>query len=649
MRAPPAAIVDFETEEILPRPDYPPRPVGVAIWTPRVRPRYLAWGHPTGNNATKRDAKRILTSIYREYPVAFHHAKFDVDVGETHLGLRPPRVAHCTMILAFLNDPNARDLGLKTLAAKLLGMPDEEAKALAAWLREHVPEARKTKRWGAFISKAPGLIASPYAIGDVIRTGKLLRYLFPKVLPKMLAPYERELALIPILLENERDGFKVATRRLVTATGAWEGALEVTDDWLRKRLDAPSLDVDSKDQLADALESSGTVASGDFKETPGGKRSTAWDNLLDVIDDRYLVGALQYRSKLANSIRVFARPWIAQASSGDGHVRATWNQVRHEDVSGRKHVGARTGRLSSQPNVQNIPRIPPYIVTSTADEKRLIRRLGSRGADAKTVLLRASLKARVTPLPNLRDFVVPDERDETLLGRDYSQHELRVLAHFEGADLLNAYIDDPGLDQHAHARKLINERTGATYERKEIKNTGFGIIYGMGLGALAKRIEKDIDTARAIRAAYRNIFPGLRALEEKLLRTGRRNETITTWGGRVYPVEDPIRTKEGRLRTFEYKLINTLIQGSASDCIKQAIIDYSKRCRDGRMKLTVHDEFLVSASKGAAANAEMRRLTEAMEKVRSGRTDIKNDGWRLPMMSEGKSSTVSWARMQPEQ
>src|ERR1039458_9221849 len=155
------AFVDFETESIDPRGV--PQPVGVAIDEPgRLGSKYLAWGHPTGNNCSMIFAKSKLRDIYEKFDVAYHHAQFDVDVGEIHLKLRPKRAIHCTLIQAFLHNPHSPTLELKELADLLCGVAPAERDELREWILLNVPGATAAT-WGAHICEAPGDLVAPYA------------------------------------------------------------------------------------------------------------------------------------------------------------------------------------------------------------------------------------------------------------------------------------------------------------------------------------------------------------------------------------------------------------------------------------------------------------------------------------------------------
>src|SRR5665213_2252931 len=144
------AVVDFETEPI-DLLHYPPRPVGVAISLPgegrRRDRRYYPFGHASGNTCSKAQVVERLRDVYENYDVAFHHAQFDLDVGETHLdGLWPKRKYHCTLVQAFLVTPYAPSLGLKEYYEERYGEPATERDDLRDWVLDHVPEAKRKKK-----------------------------------------------------------------------------------------------------------------------------------------------------------------------------------------------------------------------------------------------------------------------------------------------------------------------------------------------------------------------------------------------------------------------------------------------------------------------------------------------------------------------
>ncbi|MBW2638146.1 MAG: hypothetical protein JRC86_11635 [Deltaproteobacteria bacterium] len=424
----------------------------------------------------------------------------------------------------------------------------------------------------------------------------------------MWEAYERELRLMPVLLRSERQGVKINARRLHTDTERWEGFIQTSDQWIRRRLKSKNLNIDSGEELADAIENAGKVD--EWELTKKGNRSVSKENLIIACTDPTLVKVLNYRGTIVTSVRNFAKSWLRMADANDGFISTNWNQIRSTNDSGKGGSGARTGRLSSNPNFQNIPKNP-----------------------RKIILPAALAKKGLGELPFMRNYITPDQRGHILLNRDYSQQELRILGHFEDGVLREAYTKNPKLDLHDLATGLINDMLGTNFDRKPIKNMGFGLIYGMGLALLADTMGVDKDTARVIKKAYLQIFPGLKELDNDLKHRGRMKEYIRTWGGRVYYVEPP-KIIFGHVRTFEYKLLNILIQGSAADCTKEAIIRYDEIRDESRLLMSVHDELMIDAPTKAASR-EMKLLKEAMESV----------AFDVPMLSDGKKGAKSWGEM----
>lgn len=621
-------VIDFETEGIQARPAYPPKPVGVAIWDPPKEPVYWSWGHPQGNNCTRERAGDVLRDIWRSgRPLLFHNAPFDLDVAETHFGLPLPpwHMIHDTLYLIFLTDPHAPNLSLKPSSDRLLGLKPEEQDGL----RQHliaIGAVRKGQAdWGAHICKGWGEIVGSYAKGDVYRTLRLFQTLMPKLDEGMRKAYDRERRLMPYLLENERHGIRVDMGALDKDEQTYSSELRAADDWLRQRLDSPVLNPDSGDEMADALRAAGVVT--DFVKTPGGKDSVSKVNLTpDRFKDPEVASVFGYRNRLTTVLGTFIQPWLAMAHKNNGYIFTRWNQVRGE------FGGARTGRMSCTPNFMNIPK--------AWDDK-------NDGYVAP---------AAFEPLPLMRKYILPDP-GHLFLHRDYDQQEWRILAHYEDDVLCETYRNDPrpkaegGPDMHAFMQAQIKAVTGLDLERRAVKILNFGLIYGMGLVKLAMGLTPGlrsedlylangrinyahpaIKLAIQVREAQRSAVPGLVGLEEEIQNRGKTNLPIRTWGGRLYYVEPP-RITGGRKQTFEYKMLNYLIQGSGSDVTKEAIIRYHETQKDSRFLVTVHDEINISAPEGAWKE-EMQILKEAMESVELD----------VPMLSDGEIGP-SWGSL----
>ena len=618
------AVVDFETAAIEDRPRYPPVPVGVSIALPGRKARYYAWGHPTKNNCTKAEAKAALAKVWAlPNPVLFHHSKFDLDVAETHMGMPmlPWDRVHDTLYLLFLHNPHERSLQLKPSAERLLGLAPTERDAVYDWLAEHeiIPRPRQTEEGlkyspsaGAFISQAPGKLVADYANGDVDRTRALFVWLMARMDAGMLQAYDRERRLMPILLANERRGIRVDTERLGTDLAAFETSLITVSQWLFSKFGSDSINLDADDEVADALDRIGAVK--EWVLTPKSKkRSVSKKNV--VITDREVSQAIGYRNRLVNVLSQSLRPWASQAAACKGYITTEWNQVRQ--AKGSNDVkGARTGRLSCS-RFMNI----------TKDyEKKGDGYVHPPFMD-------------VARLPRVREYLLPDEGG-VWVHRDYSQQEFRILAHYEEGAIYDSYQTDPHTDYHVLMQARIEQVTGSEMARDLVKTLNFGILYGMGAGLLAERGGWTVSKATNLRNAVKRAAPGIfgrYGLEASIKERVRAGEPVREWGGGLIHCEEPVVAREGPRKgetiTFDYKVLNHLIQRSAASCTKEAIIRYHAAKPASRMLVTVHDEVNVSAPAG--------RWREENELLRSVMESIEFD---VKMLSEGKVGP-SWGSL----
>jgi DNA polymerase-1 len=426
----------------------------------------------------------------------------------------------------------------------------------------------------------------------------------------MLPAYDRERELLPILLANERIGVRVDTELMRRDLCMYEQSMSVVDAWIRERLGVPDLVVTSTKDVAAALDASGVVT--DWVITKSGKKSTAKDNMTpDMFNDKRVAQVLGYRSRLSTCLSTFIRPWLLTAEASGGIIYTNWNQVR-QPKDGDSTKGTRTGRMSSNPNFQNIPKD----LSAKPD--------GYEHPDFLSV----------PELPLIRKYVLPDDDNSLFIHRDYSQQELRILAHYEDGAFLKLYQDDPAMDVHQFVQEEILRITGVEYPRPYVKQVNFGIIYGMGKKALAKKINDTEIVAADIKAAQQKVLPGVKALVNLINKRGKNGLNITTWGGRHYFCEPPVTIKKtGAVITFEYKLLNYLIQGSAADITKQALINYDQMKVHGRFLITVHDEINISCPKEHAVT-EMEILRKAMQMVKLD----------VILLSDGKMGT-NWGTL----
>lgn len=547
----PITVVDFETDEIVDGSGLAPIPRGVSIG-PADKPdehRYYAWGHPTENNCTEEFAKTALAAVW-DHRLVFHHGKFDISVAMEHWGFEWPKRWEDTMYLIYLDNPLAPTVSLKPSAERILGLPPDEQEAVKQWLIQHGVVPSNSKNWGAHICKAPGGLVGKYAIGDTQRTGALFLHLYDSIVQRnMLPAYERELKLAPILYRAEHKGVRVDRDRLARDIPIFEAMLEQCENAIRAKLgDMP---IDTPAQVAKAL-----IAAGyELRRTPTGRVSTSQDALHEAIqDDKDLLDLLGYRGACKTLLGTFMRPWLV-FSARDGHLHPSWNSVRGDDY------GTRTGRLScSNPNLQNVPTEFDF--------------------DYSGIL------AGFIPLPYMRVYILPDP-GEVLLAADYNGQEMRLLAHFAEGTAAEVYRNDPRADFHQVAVELVKEKAGLLLKRKQAKITGFSLIYGAGVTALAAQLGVPYFEAAQIKKAYLKTMVGLADFQNSV---SMRSE-VKTWGGRIIPVQPPKYNEDGSVWTFNYKLVNHLIQGTAADQTKESIIrDDENPNKLGRFLLTVHDE-----------------------------------------------------------
>jgi DNA polymerase-1 len=588
--------IDFETEAIVGNPIFnPPKPVGVSIKFGADTSRYLAWGHPTGNNCTHGEAyhalKTALGSSHRAGGWLAHNAPFECAVLRKWFDYTAPDplLVHDTQFELFLTDPYAFSLALKPSAERVLGIAPEEQETLMRWILANVPQATK-KDWGAYISCAPGDMVAPYACGDTDRTYALHAHLMPQIVDSgMLGACQREQLLAPILARSTVHGVRVDMEKLESDILVYTEAQARAEEYIHDKLG--QFNIDSDAELADALDRTGMVQS--WVLTPTGKRSTARKNLVGNVGDPDLLHYLSYRGVLATCLGTFAVPWLQQARQEGGRLHPQWNQVRGEKGEGGDMSGTRTGRMSCKnPNLQNPPNnfdglvIPPGL----------------------------------PDVMHMRKYLLPDE-GTTWLKRDFSAQEMRIMAHFAEGSLFEAFKRDPTTDPHVMVKGLIDQRTGGDMPRKYVKITGFGIMYGRGVPNLSSALDLPVEEGRKVQDAYFAALPEVRELSYETRARGKRNLPIKTWGGRLYYREPHPE------RDLSYKLLNYLIQGSAADQTKQSMIDWdAARSPNDVLLAAVHDEINICVpSDPDSVKLGMCILREQMNAPR----------FDVPFMSEG--------------
>jgi len=387
----------------------------------------------------------------------------------------------------------------------------------------------------------------------------------------LLKLYEEiDLPLVPVLARMEQAGVKIDRNALAEMSTRLEGEIDAKAKEIYSRSGC-EFNISSPKQLGDVLFNKLNLPK-PVKYGKGKTISTAVDVLEGLAENHDVPRlVLEYRqlTKL-KSTYVDALP--ALLNPGTGRLHTTFDQT-----------GTATGRLSSaNPNLQNIP-----IRTELGRE------------------IRAAFTA---------------EPGHLLLAADYSQIELRLLAHFSQDPLLvEAYRRGDDIHTLTASQVFGVPPLMVTPDhRRQAKVVNFGIVYGLSAFGLSQNLGIEPAEAKQFIAAYFEKYKGVRAFIDRTLEEARRDGRVKTLFGRVRPIPD-INSKNTNLRGFaERTAVNTPLQGTAADLIKIAMIRIDtallQRGLKSRMTLQVHDELVFEVPQ--AEINEMRTLVrEQMERV----------------------------------
>jgi DNA polymerase-1 len=441
--------------------------------------------------------------------------------------------------------------------------------------------------------------ASAYACADADIAWRLREHFEPQ-LDKHGARYVNdgiEIPLLPVIVKMQRNGITVETSVLAEMSEELGSELANIQQAANAVLGGRELNLNANQQIADILIDELGAPKTRKTKTGWSMDANALENILETpnLDDRVyeLVAAvLKYRelSKL-KSTYVDALPTLVNPRTG--RVHTSFNQV-----------GSATGRLSStDPNVQNIP-------------------------------VRTSLGRRVRSA-----FVTDGKNGWTLLAADYSQIELRILAHLsKEPGLLEAFRQ--GEDIHnATARAMYGEEDVTPEQRRIAKILNFGVIYGLGPQGVARQTDLTRQQGQEFIDLYFGKYPGLREYIDgvkELARSKGYAETLT--GRRRYLPE--ITSQNGLHRsTAERVAVNMPIQGTAADIIKIAMFNIddtmTKEKMKSRMLIQVHDELIFEAAPG-----ELLELQAMVKELMPGAMKLD-----VPLNVETKTG-VRWGDME---
>ncbi len=442
--------------------------------------------------------------------------------------------------------------------------------ALSERYLNHTPIPIKTLLGGGksaiTFDRVPVGDAVKYAAEDADITLRLWTVLKPQLhRARVTRVYETlERPLVPVLAQMERNGIAVDRDTLSRMSGAFAQKMAALEEEIHQ-LAGRKFNVGSPKQLGEILF--------DEMSLDGGKRGKtgAYATGADVLEDLATEHALPAR----------VLDW-RQISK----LKSTYTDALQDHIdpdTGRVHTsymqaGANTGRLaSSDPNLQNIP--------VRSEEGRRIREA----------------------------FVAPEGK--VLVSLDYSQIELRILAHVAGIDALKQAFRD-GQDIHA---MTASEMFGVTMEamtpeiRRQAKAINFGVIYGISGFGLARNLRIPRSEAQGFIDRYFERFPGIRAYMDDTVEFGKKHGYVQTLFGRKIHTPE-IGAKGPRAGFAKRAAINAPIQGTAADVIRRAMIRMPGAIAElpCKMLLQVHDELLFEVEEGAA-DAVINAARDVME------------------------------------
>lgn len=467
-----------------------------------------------------------------------------------------------TMIMHYLIEPESRH-GMDYLAELLLNYRPIDIKSLIGSGSKQLS-----------IDRVAVDLVAPYCSEDADITLQLYHALRPKLSEaEALDLYNQiEEPLIRTLADMEWEGVKVDTALLADYGVELSAKMASLEEQIRSLAEIPDLNINSSRQLGVALFEKLKIDKKP-KRTKTKQYSTE-EEYLQFLSDRHPIVPLilEYRGiKKLLSTYVEALPMLV--NSATGRIHTSYNQA----------VTA-TGRLSStNPNLQNIP---------VRDD------LGKR----------------------IRQAFVATDQEHVLLAADYSQVELRLMAHASGDEgMVEAFRKGEDIHRDTAARLFHTTTEEVTKDqRRKAKTANFGIIYGISAFGLRQRMGGDMSMAEAkeIIEGYFNSYPKVKEYIDKTIADARDVGYVQTIFGRRRYLPD-LRSNNATVRSLaERNAINAPLQGSAADIIKIAMAEVGRRIKAeglrARLLLQVHDELIVDCPKEERRVVE-RILRESME------------------------------------
>ena len=527
---------------------------------------FKAWYVPFLEKDTPEYAE-IVRPLFEDEKIAKigQNIKFDLMVLR-RLGITIRGRMYDTMILHYLLDPESRH-NMNALAEKYLNYKPIEIETLigkgSKQLTMDLVNVERVKE---------------YAAEDADVTLQLKQALYPMIEQIGLQHlyFEIEEPMIAVLADIEMAGVRIDSEALAVYAVELNRKLAELEAAIRTEAGEPNLNINSARQLGEVL--FGKMRIAEKPKMTKTKQFCTDEDYLQLFARKHRIVdlILEYRGvKKLLSTYVEALPQLVNRSTG--RIHTSFNQA----------VTA-TGRLSStNPNLQNIP-------------------------------VRDDMGRRI------RKAFIPSDDDHLLLSADYSQVELRLMAHLSGDESLIAAFEH-GEDIHAAtAAKLFNKTLDeVTYEeRRRAKTANFGIIYGISAFGLSQRLEIPRKEAKEIIDGYFASYPGVKKYMDNVVEKAKEEGFVSTIFGRRRYLNDIASHNAIARGLAERNAVNAPIQGSAADIMKIAMINVHRRfAAEGirsRVILQVHDELVVDMLR-----SEQERVTAIVTECMESAAQLK--------------------------
>ncbi|HXV41317.1 MAG TPA: DNA polymerase I [Steroidobacteraceae bacterium] len=542
--------------------------VGMSFCIEPGHAAYLPLAHDYPGAPDQLDRKKTLARLKSllesdKHPKVGHHLKYDAHVLLNH-GIRLGGMRYDSMLESYVLNSSATRHDMDSCAKLYLDVDTIKYEDVAGKGAKQIP-----------FNQVALEQATEYAAEDADVTLQLHNVLLGalKKQPHLLKVYEEiEQPLVPVLLEMEHRGVLVDRAKLRKQSGELAKRLAELEADAHKSAGQP-FNLDSPKQLQEILFNKLGLPVG--QKTRTGQPSTSED-VLEELAEKYLLPRiiLEYRG-LAKLRSTYTEKLPEQVDEKTGRVHTSYHQAV-----------AVTGRLSSSdPNLQNIPVRTP--------EGRRIRQA----------------------------FIAP--KGYVLLSADYSQIELRIMAHLSGDEgLRRAFADDGDIHRATAAEVFDTKPEKVTADqRRAAKAINFGLIYGMSAFGLARQLGIERHAAQEYVARYFGRYPAVREYMDRTREQARsRGYVETAFGRRLYLPD--IRSRDRNLQQYaERSAINAPMQGTAADIIKRAMIGVHAWLAESKVAahlvMQVHDELVLEV-----ANAAVEKVRKKVVEIMSGAAEL---------------------------